>query len=118
MQLIEKNLDKVSWHYLSRNPNAIHLLERNMDKINWDCLTLNPNAIHLLENNIDKIDWAYLSENTNAIHLCFTYDYADMKLRMQPFAEELARRVFHPVRLMRVCEKHGMEFEEYMEIIG
>ena len=34
---------------ISRNPNAIHLLEQNMDKIDWKFLSENPNAIHLLE---------------------------------------------------------------------
>ena len=31
---IEKQPDKY-WHWLSQNPNAIHLLEQNLDKVNW-----------------------------------------------------------------------------------
>ena len=49
--------NKISWQWLSGNPNAIHLLEQNEDKINWDRLSGNPNAIHLLEKNMDKIHW-------------------------------------------------------------
>ena len=37
--LLEKNLDKINWNYLSKNPNAIHLLEQNLDKIDWDNLS-------------------------------------------------------------------------------
>ena len=34
---------------LSTNPNAIPLLEKNMDKIKWPELCRNPNAVHLLQ---------------------------------------------------------------------
>ena len=67
--LLERNMNKINWDYLSGNPNAIHLLEKNMDKINWHYLSGNPNAIHLLEKNIDKIDWYALSQNPNATHI-------------------------------------------------
>ena len=50
-------------------PTQGHLLEKNIDKVNWDSLIRNPNAIHLLEKNPDKIDWDWLSYNENAIHL-------------------------------------------------
>ena len=36
------NLEKLSWKYLSANPNAIDLLENNQDKINWSWLSKNP----------------------------------------------------------------------------
>ena len=69
IELLEKNLDKVSWSNLSHNLSAIHLLEKNPDKIEWGMLTQNPNAIELLEKNPEKIWWSLLSRNTNAIHL-------------------------------------------------
>jgi hypothetical protein len=28
---------------LSTNPNAIHILEKNLDKVDWDWLSYNPN---------------------------------------------------------------------------
>ena len=28
-------IDKVSWYALSTNPNAIHILEKNLDKVSW-----------------------------------------------------------------------------------
>jgi len=42
---LEKNLDKIVWIYLSRNPNAIALLEKNLNKIVWGQLSSNPNVI-------------------------------------------------------------------------
>ena len=60
--------DKIDWWALSQNTNAIELLKRNIDKINWALLSKNPNqeAIKLLKANPTKIDWDYLSENSNS----------------------------------------------------
>ena len=74
--LLEENLDNplavIDWGYLSANPNAIHLLEKNPNKISWIWLSGNPDlsyAIPLLEKNLDKIDWYNLSMNPNAIYI-------------------------------------------------
>jgi hypothetical protein len=69
IHLLEKNLDKINWYYLSGNPAAIHILEKNPDKINWKSLSTNPAAIHILEKNLNKINWKSLSTNPAAIHL-------------------------------------------------
>ncbi len=69
IDILEKNLDKIDWNFLSMNPEAIHILEKNPDKINWKWLSENPAAIHLIEKNLDKIDWGLLSGNPAAIHL-------------------------------------------------
>jgi hypothetical protein len=47
--LLEKNLDKINWKYLSDQEHAISLLEKNLDKIDWSELCNNLNAIHLIE---------------------------------------------------------------------
>jgi hypothetical protein len=44
----------------------LHLLEQNLNKIDWNFLSQNINAIHLLENNLNKIDWNELCKNQNA----------------------------------------------------
>ena len=56
-RLLEDNVHKVDWKYLSCNPSAIHILEHNIDKINWKRLSSNYDAIYLLEykDNIDYI---------------------------------------------------------------
>jgi hypothetical protein len=69
MPFLEKYPEKINWHGLSKNKNAIHLLEQNPDKIDWEMLSLNENGIHLLEQNPDKINWSNLSYNKNAIHI-------------------------------------------------
>lgn len=87
MDYLEKNPDKIAWHWLSCNPAAIHILEKNLDesrrdgsicKIDWDSMSRNPNAVHLLQTHIDeskrdgsecKICWDYLCYNENAIEL-------------------------------------------------
>ena len=45
------------------NENVIPILENNLNKIDWNFLSFNENAIHLLEQNQDKIDWSFLSFN-------------------------------------------------------
>ena len=67
IDFLQKHLDKVNWMGLSRNPNAIDILEANLDKIIWKYLSQNPNAIHLLEANFDKIDWNFLNHNSNPL---------------------------------------------------
>ena len=97
---------------------TIHLLEQNMDNVNWVGLSENPNAIHILKKNINKINWHWIYKNSNAIHMLFTYDYLLMKKKMSLFAENLAQYVFHPSRLLRLCEKYEISLYDYNEIIG
>ena len=114
IHILEQNLDKINWHYLSKNPNAIHILETNRNKIDWWYLSCNPNAIHLLEQNMDKISWYYLSQNPNI----FIYDYDKMKLnsKTSEVVEELIAKVFHPDRLLRICENYNIEFDDLVNI--
>jgi hypothetical protein len=46
-------MNKIKWHLLSSNPNAIELLKENKNKIHWDLLSSNPNAIELLKENMN-----------------------------------------------------------------
>jgi hypothetical protein len=39
------NIEYINWTQLYWNINAIHLLEQNLDKVNWGWLSLNENAI-------------------------------------------------------------------------
>ncbi len=65
------DFNKLDWHWLCENPNAIEMLKANPDKINWELLSYNPNPISLqwLSEAPDKIDWFNLSRNPNAISL-------------------------------------------------
>jgi hypothetical protein len=107
----------VNWWQLSRNPNAIPILEKNLDKVNWWYLSKNPNAIHMLEKNLDKVNWYYLSLNPNAHLLLSKLDYQAMVLNSKEFSRELAERVFHPERIIRICERNNLEFCDLLEIL-
>ena len=83
----------------------------------WDWLSFNPNAVHLLQQNLDKVNWRELSENPNAIHLFASLDTEKMKENCKVFAQELAAYVFHPTRLLYICETYGMELDEYFDCV-
>ena len=104
MHLLEQNIDKINWFYLSQNLNAIHLLEQNLDKVDWTYLSENPNAIHLLKKNQDKINWESLSGNPNI----FERDYIKMsEMRTRIILEDLMKSALHPIRLIRFLELGG-----------
>ena len=107
------DINNILWDYLSEIPNAVHLLEQNIDNVYWTYLSRNQNAMHLLEKNMDKIDWHYLLRNPNI----FTYDYNKMKKNraISGLVEELIAKVFHPDRLLRICETYKIQFLELME---
>jgi hypothetical protein len=93
MNILENNLDKIDWCYLSENPNAIHILEKNIDKINWNFLCSNNyNAHLLLKNNFDKINWKVIVNNKNAIFLLTdniqTLTWTDIYNKLEYFEKE------------------------------
>ena len=112
-----QHLDKVDWWHLSENPNAIHILEKNLGKVYWTYLSYNSNAIHILEKNLDKVYWNYLSANQNAHLLLSKLDYQAMKLNVKDFSRELTEHVFHPERLIRICERNDLELSDLLEIL-
>jgi len=52
-------LSDIHWLYLSEKDYFVSILEKNMDKINWQSLSKNPNAIHLLA----SLDQEKMKEN-------------------------------------------------------
>ena len=92
IHLLEKNLDKINWEWLSSNPGAIHLLEQNQDKIKWCYLLENPNTIHLFEQNQDKIDWNWLSGNP----AIYTYNYENIEKDFILLRKAIIENRFHP----------------------
>jgi predicted Ser/Thr protein kinase len=117
IHLLEKNIDKIDWDYLSGNFNAIHILEKNMDKINWNYLSSNPNAINILKKNISNIYWSALSFNKNALYIFFDYDYEQMKKKNSNFCKELVTYVYHPNRIKRLSKKFNIDETIYLDIL-
>ena len=65
-----------------------------------------------MRNYQDKIDWRNFSENPSI----FKLDYKEMRDKCKLFAEELTAYVFHPERLLRICNLYGIEFDVLLEI--
>jgi len=123
IHLLERNLDRVSWWKLSQNPNAIHLLERNPEKIRWNYLAINPSpdAVRLLKPNLDKLNyvgWFNLGRNPNVALIMGKLDRNKMRTKCADFARELAEAVFHPSRLLILCDTYDMNLVDYMEALG
>lgn len=140
VHLLEQHPDKVVWSSLFKNPNprAFALLKRHLEETweqilerrsqdvcswCWYELVRNPNAVDILKNNLDKLDrlgWICLSQNPNVDQILGNVLNKDvMRANCQPFACELAEKVFHPTRLMHICEVYGngMDLADYMELI-
>ena len=64
--ILEKNIDKINWLYLSSNPNAISLIEQNLNE--YIMVLSNPNAIDIIEQNLDNIIWTALWKNPNIFY--------------------------------------------------
>jgi len=44
-------------------------------------------------------------------------DYEKMKSTAKVFSRELAEHVFHPERLIRICERNDLELGDLLEIL-
>ena len=75
---------------------------------------IRPNRIIRIEEKYPiKIDWIRVSENPNRlIIISHKHDYAAMKKKMQPLAEELAMYVFHPLRMDRIAKRNNIPLDE------
>lgn len=67
IDLLEHNLDKIPWKYISYNKDAMHILRKHPDKIDWDMFAGNPHedALAILFANPSTINWFFFSQNTN-----------------------------------------------------
>jgi hypothetical protein len=83
------------------------MLERYPDKIDWHWLSKNPNAIHLIKQNPDKNIWIMLSKNPSIFEL----DYNALKERCSIYKWELLEAALHPSRIARYLEM-GIEQDE------
>lgn len=114
IDILEKNLDKVDWQKLSKNPKAIHLLEQHPSKICWGSLPKNPNAIHLFTPEKMKPGyWSQLSYNPKITDLLYKLNTQKMREHRKEFSNELMEYVYHPMRVLSICETYGMSLEEY-----
>jgi hypothetical protein len=71
-------LDKVHWNNLSANPNAIYLLEKNIDKIDWFWISSNSSIFELDYDALKKRCGLYKEELIQvALHPCRIQKYLE-----------------------------------------
>jgi hypothetical protein len=104
----------VCWERLSENPAAISFLKKNIDKIRWEHLIKNPNAIQIYEdhpeqmrNHLSYIDFENISVNSPI----FEIDYDAIEKRCHIYKEELMQVALHPSRIEYYLSQ-GISVEE------
>jgi hypothetical protein len=117
--LLSKHIDRIDWSVLSANesPRAIALLTQYPDRIDFGELIYNKNAISLFKQYPEKIEWEMVSECRFICDILLDYDYIAMRDTMQEFTNELIQYVFHPKRLIRICNLYNIEFIDYVEML-
>jgi hypothetical protein len=92
----------VCWERLSENPAAISFLKKNIDKIRWEHLIKNPNAIQIYEDYPEKMGGhlSYIDfENISVDSPIFEIDYDAIRNRCSVYKEELMQVALHPSRI-------------------
>jgi hypothetical protein len=87
---------------LSENPAAISLLKKNIDRISWEHLVKNPNAMQIYEDYPERM-WDYLChmnyEYFSVTTPIFELDYDAIGARCAIYKEELMQVALHPSRI-------------------
>ncbi len=128
IHIIEKNVDKLNiedWNILFSNENAFKLIINNIDKIDLSSVSwLNiASTKHYREfidilnsKNVKKLKSCSIPNDyfmkIDFIHNFIKLDYEKMKKNNSSFLEELVSKVFHPNRLLKLCDKYNMTFDE------
>ena len=99
------------------NPRAIQLLKNHVNKIDWKELSANPSAFDLLKSHPHEIRFDTIASNPHVCDLICVLDLGAMREQCRVFAEELARYVFRPERLLRLCDTYGLDLVDYIEIL-
>ena len=105
----KKNINKVNWRLLSRNPKAIHLLENNLNKVDWyDAIRFNknPNILALVRKGYSLIQTTEKMTILQNPHI-FTLDTKAMMDQCKPFCEELCAKALSPTRFKRHLDMYN-----------
>lgn len=105
-------------HQLSHNPKGVHLIPEPRKRWHaiWVSLSKHGEASVLLQENMDKIVWHMATANPRLNEFGFKLNNNKMRQKCMPFAEELAKYVFHPKRLMRLCQAHAIDLADYFDL--
>ena len=98
----------VCWDNLSENPAAISLLKKNIHRISWEHLMKNPNATQIYEDYPEKM-WDYFYhmnyENLSFTMPIFEIDYDAIGARCAIYKEELIAVTLHPSRIEKYFQQ-------------
>jgi hypothetical protein len=84
-------------------------------------LSYNPNAINILFNDLkidNTISLSITARNPNILDLLMKLDYNAMKLKCQPFCQDLVSYVLHPDRVSRISSSFGLDYDDYFQALG
>ena len=114
---------KIQWIPFCKNPNdhVINYLisiiseNRNDARIVWSILfeNENPRVLDILRNNKDKIVWANFLKNP----ICFSYNYAMIRVRCLPIKEEIEALFMRPENVMALIEQERRGDENDFEVM-
>lgn len=112
--------------FMLKNYKPSELLDLILFKTHTEYVFENPNAMPIIKHIIPIISGIHnyktyklivSSPHPEALNFIYTWDFKEMKEKNAEFAEELAQYVFNPMRMSRVSQILGIEFEEYANAI-
>lgn len=123
------------WQDLARNPCGLELvlkwwplLDAEKTESAWLGLLANPNpsAMPWIEAHWEDLKLSpqsdafrrALSSNPNAVHLLVKLDLDKMRVKCQPFAEDLLKFVLSPSWICKVCETYQVEPMDYVDLLN
>ena len=123
--ILEKHLDKVRHLMLRQDTFLLEQISNNTsfrwvvysDKVGWIGVSVNPNKNHNLKKGQRLINTKLFYDNPNICDLICKYNYKQMKNSMKDFCEELVQKVFHPLRLQKICDEYGLELVDLLDMI-
>lgn len=89
LQISDNEQKKMFWFYLSQNPAAIDILEKNIEKVTWYSLSKMPEAIHLIKKKIDEVS----QKNERKENLCEIRPVSIFGLSKNPAAIDILERI-------------------------
>lgn len=132
--ILKNNFDKIVWNKIIYNKNAVFLIKDDIKLLTWNdiydfmskyiedkyrqvfihtiSLCDNKHILKLLDISCNKnnqiINSSYLDPSI------FEYDYDTIMNKINIYKKELLEKVLHPTRLMNICNKYGVQFNDLM----
>jgi hypothetical protein len=86
-------------------------------RIHYNISRTNATFLYLVYDSYFEYHRNFFSIQNIYLPLLSILKYDKMREQMKPLAEELIEKVFHPLRLCRICDKFNLDLEEYLQLI-